>query len=64
MLQISIGFSSANVVVKKIRQTNLNKRIFLIGPIYSIREKINIIDNCEFMIYVSYADAFPLTVIE
>ena len=42
----------------------LNKRIFLIGPIYSIREKINIIDNCEFMIYVSYADAFPLTVIE
>ena len=26
----------------------INKRIFFLGPIYSIRDKINIIDNCEF----------------
>ena len=40
------------------------KRIRLVGPVYEIDQKVAIIDRCSFMVYPSYEDAFPLSVIE
>lgn len=41
-----------------------NPRVKFLGPIYDVSVKLKYIDGCEFMIYPSYEDAFPLTVIE
>ena len=41
-----------------------NPRVNFLGPIYDVPMKIRYIDNCKFMIYPSYEDAFPLSVIE
>lgn len=39
-------------------------KVFILDPIYNVDEKINLIDNAIVLVYPSYADAFPLTVIE
>jgi glycosyltransferase involved in cell wall biosynthesis len=41
-----------------------DKKIVFLEPVYDLDKKISMIDQCLFMIYPSYEDAFPLTVIE
>lgn len=49
---------------KFILNENLEKKVFIQKPVYDINKKIELIDNSKILIYPSYADAFPLTVIE
>ncbi len=43
---------------------NLTSKVFILNPVYEIDDKIELIDNAVLLVYPSYADAFPLTVIE
>lgn len=49
---------------KFILNEKLEKKVFIQKPVYDINKKIELIDNAKVLIYPSYADAFPLTVIE
>ena len=42
----------------------IDKKIIFLGPVYDLEKKISLIDQCLFMTYPSYEDAFPITVIE
>lgn len=50
-----------NVMLNKYQIEN---KVFILEPVYEIDQKITLIDNAILLIYPSYADAFPLTVIE
>lgn len=57
----------ADMDVKKYHHSlpvSQKRRLRLIGSIYEVEEKVALIDGCDFMVYPSYEDAFPLTVIE
>lgn len=47
-----------------ISENEMDNKIFILNPVYEIEQKIKLIDNAILLIYPSYADAFPLTVIE
>lgn len=51
-------------VFNLIEENHLTENIFIKEAIYELDKKIALIDSSEFLIYPSYADAFPLTVIE
>lgn len=53
-----------NYLVNLLKSKNLLKFIIIKSPIYNVKDKIYLIDNCIFGVYPSYKDAFPLTVIE
>ncbi len=51
-------------IEEMISKNNLIDKVEILKPIYDISEKIDLIDQSLLMVYPSYADAFPLTVIE
>jgi len=47
-----------------IKKNNLEKRIFLIGPIYEMDKKIKLINSCKIYVLPSTWEGFPQTLIE
>lgn len=56
---------SYEIHVNKLLEINrIQNQVLILKPVYDIDEKIELIDNASILVYPSYADAFPLTVIE
>lgn len=53
-----------NYIEEILEKKDLKNSIIIQKPIYDIEKKIELIDDSHILIYPSYADAFPLTVIE
>ena len=53
-----------NQILLLIKEFKLHKRIKFLGFIEKKSDLINIIDDCSVVIYPSFYDAFPLTMIE
>lgn len=59
-----IDISFKKHIINLINTHNLSGKIIINDPVYAVKDKISLIDNCVFGIYPSYVDAFPLTLLE
>ena len=50
--------------LKKLENIITSEKIKILSPVYNLTDKIKLIDLAEILVYPSYTDAFPLTVIE